>query len=116
MIIRVEHTKDFTTIRNTTLRDSSLSWKARGLLAYFLTHANEYQIRVDLLPKIAPKDGPTSVATGIKELKAGGYILFKKKMNNKSHQWVEGEWVVREEPDFDFPKSGKSEVRKIVCC
>jgi len=123
MIIRVEHLKCFTTISNEALRDSRLSWKARGLLAYMLTHSDEYQIRIDNLVEASEPDGPASLATGIKELKTSGYLSYKNRKDPATGLMAGGEWTIREKPDpqlsggriirgTDYPGDGKPQVLK----
>ncbi len=102
MIIRVEHLKCFTTISNEALRDSRLSWKARGLLAYMLTHSDGYQIRIDNLVEASEPDGPASLATGIKELKTSGYLSYKNRKDTATGLMAGGEWTVYEKPDPRF--------------
>jgi hypothetical protein len=102
MIIRVEHLKCFTTISNEALRDSHLSWKARGLLAYMLTHSDGYQIRIDNLVKASEPDGPASLATGIRELKTSGYLSYKNRKDPDSGLMAGGEWTIHEKPDPRF--------------
>ena len=119
MIIRIEHLKNFTTISNSTLRDSNLSWKARGLLAFFLTHSDGYQIRIDNMEMFSKHDGPTSVSSGVKELKLAGYMSFQRRRDPVTKSWLPGEWIVSEEPAMDTesltpekPDPGKPYVRE----
>uniref|UniRef100_A0A6M3IMX8 Uncharacterized protein n=1 Tax=viral metagenome TaxID=1070528 RepID=A0A6M3IMX8_9ZZZZ len=119
MIIRANHKEHFVTICNKTLRDPDLSWKARGLLAFFLTHDNNYQIRIDNLHLFSHCDGEASITSGIKELKAKGYMTFQRKQDPKTKTWQAGEWVILEEiplaagkPEPGKPRSRLSPVRE----
>lgn len=103
MIFRVEHKKNYTVINNETLRNPQLSWKARGLLAFFLSHSDGYQIRVDNLWSFSKPDGSYSITSGIKELKNAGYMTFEKKQHPVTKAWMAGEWVVSEKPDPQKP-------------
>ena len=94
--IRGEHQKDFTLLSNKTLRDSSLSWKARGLLAYLLSHAEGYHIRADNLHQFS-SDGISATRSGIKELTQAGYIYFQKQQDSATKAWVAGHWIISEE-------------------
>lgn len=120
MIIRIEHVTSFTTIHNATLRDARLSWKARGLLAFFLTHSDSFQIRLDALASFSEQDGKDAIASGMKELKNLGYARFRKQQNPKTKQWLAGEWIVsetpskRQKPEAENPESGKPGVRETL--
>lgn len=94
--IRGEHKGDYTQLSNKTLRDTSLSWKARGLLAYMLTHAPGYHIQADNLHTFS-SDGPFTTASAIKELKNKGYICFHKQQNPETKKWAGGDWTISEE-------------------
>ena len=71
--IRTVKNNNFTTIDNTGLRDTRLSWKATGLLAYMLHLPNDWKIYVtDLIKR--KKDGKDSVQSAMKELMEFGYM------------------------------------------
>ena len=55
------------------LKDTNLSWKAKGLLAYLLSLPDDWQIYESEIVKHA-KDGIDSTRTAIKELIDAGYI------------------------------------------
>ena len=57
-IIRVKKNKNYTSINNTALRDTRLSWKAKGLFAYMLTNIDDWQFHLDELKNHAI-DGPS---------------------------------------------------------
>ncbi|HEY8804142.1 MAG TPA: hypothetical protein VIM42_03375 [Clostridium sp.] len=46
IITRVQKSKDFSVNNNTWLKDTSLEWKVKGLLAYLLTLPDDEQICV----------------------------------------------------------------------
>ena len=73
MIIRTKVNRNYTTINNTILNDSRLSWKARGLAAYLLTKPDNWNISREHLETQAP-DGSASVRSALKELRDLGYI------------------------------------------
>jgi hypothetical protein len=73
-IVRTQRTADhFTIIANAAVRDVRLSWKARGLLVWLLSHQEGWETSVKDLAKHAP-DGKGSVETGLQELEACGYL------------------------------------------
>lgn len=79
----------------TPFRDTRLSWKAKGLMTYFLDKPDGWEFNLEHIYKQAP-DGRTSVNSGIKELKKYGYIVrvaFRK--NNKIDRY---DFLVYEQP------------------
>lgn len=85
MILRV-HRKSggYVQIPNTTLRDSRLSWKARGLLAYMLTHTTDWSFSGERLTREGP-DGKTAVLSAMTELESAGYLRRTKHRNKRGH-------------------------------
>lgn len=63
----------YTMVSNSVIRDQRLSWKSRGLLIYLLSLPDDWTIHVQELVKHGP-DGRDSVSSGLKELKAFGYV------------------------------------------
>lgn len=64
----------FTIIPNDWARDEALSWKARGLLAWLMSHADGWNTSAEQIIAAAP-DGRDAVATGLRELEAAGYLV-----------------------------------------
>lgn len=86
MIIRVaSHQNHYTVIRNKTLRDSRLSFKARGLLAYLLSLPDDTTLDRRRLEDAGP-DGQMAIRTALQELAAAGYLCHEK------HQDSHGRW------------------------
>jgi len=119
---RVEHSdKPYTRIDNDAIRNKNLSWKARGLLTYLLSHSEGYQVRIDNL-HIFSKDGHESTLSGIKELKRAGHMYFVKKQDPQTKQWLAGYWVISERGKqlnsltAGNPTLGKPYLRKTLCC
>lgn len=106
-IIRTAKDADpYARINNTTLRDTRLSWKARGLLAYLLSMPDNWQTRTEHLVNQSP-DGEAAVRSGLRELEAAGY-LDRSRMQREGGRF-EWEITVRETakpqvaPSGDFP-------------
>ena len=59
------------------LQDDNISWKAKGILAYLLSHPNDRSISVALLTD-ACADGSTATRSGLRELMDAGYIHLNK--------------------------------------
>lgn len=63
----------YTRISNASLRDARLSFKARGLLAYLLSHANGFDLSAAALLAVTT-DGRDAINAGIHELERLGYL------------------------------------------
>ena len=72
-IIKIPHTKNFTTISNSTLYDNRLSAKATGFLVIMLSYPDDWRIRLTHLATVKT-DGITAVRSALKELEKYGYI------------------------------------------
>lgn len=74
MIVRLKKQEhDYVIICRHCAQDSTLSWKARGLLFYLLSQQEDFHVKVAELVKMAP-DGRDSVYSAINELKEAGYV------------------------------------------
>ena len=73
-VFRVEKTKNYTVMSNYHLKDTSLSYKARGILSTILSLPDNWDYTLTGLAAIS-KDGVASVRAGINELEAAGYIV-----------------------------------------
>lgn len=81
-VFRVEKTKNYTVMSNYHLRDTSLSYKARGILSTILSLPDNWDYTLAGLAKIA-NDGAASVRAGIVELEKAGYITRSQGRNEK---------------------------------
>lgn len=63
----------FVAILNDTARDAELSFRARGVLAYMLSHRDGWRFSVDSIAR-AGKEGREAVRTAIHELEEAGYL------------------------------------------
>ena len=81
-LIRGKHSFDshFTQIPNAWLRDSRMSYKARGLLAELLSHAVGFQVSIDRIAR-SGRDGRDAIASAIKELETFGYLTRSQDRN-----------------------------------
>ncbi|WP_430483518.1 DnaD domain protein [Rossellomorea marisflavi] len=81
------------------INDESLSWSARGVLAYILSKPNTWTIRQkDLINRST--DGRTKVERAMAELMAAGYLDW---FQEKNEDGTFGEWVyeVYERPEYN---------------
>lgn len=113
MILRVEHAGHFTAVRNKTLRDSRLSFKARGLLAYLLSLPDGSSVGYRALEEASP-DGQFAIRSALNELVLAGYIQ-RRRFQGKQGTWF-AENVVREQPMTEaettrFPRRGFPRIR-----
>lgn len=72
-IIRVSKNSNYTVINNTALKDTRLSWKAKGIMAYMLSMPDDWVFHMNELVKHAT-DGERAFRSGFEELKQFGYI------------------------------------------
>jgi len=94
---------EYAQIKNSALRDDRLSWKARGLLVYLLSHREGWETSVDNLARQAP-DGKASVRTGLHELIELGYVTRSEDRNRDARGLLtDYDYVVTDDPASDFP-------------
>jgi hypothetical protein len=73
--------RGFTRIPNEWARDARLSWKARGLLAYLMSHTEGWTTSLsDLVEKGI--DGRDAIRTGLLELERLGYLVRERARND----------------------------------
>lgn len=73
-VIRVEHTKDYTTMSNHHLRNPELSLRAMGLMSKMLALPDDWDYTVAGLAAIC-KEGRDAVRKALQELEAAGYLV-----------------------------------------
>jgi hypothetical protein len=95
----------YSILRNAIVRDDRLSFKARGLLAYLLSHDEGWRVSADLLAQQGP-DGRTAILSGMKELEEAGYLVRVK--DRSEDGTFATHTVVYEEPQTESPVCPKS--------
>lgn len=114
-IIRTKRTKNFTVLNNDLIRDSRLSFKARGLLQYMLSMPDDWKFYVSELAKHSSKEGESAIKTGLEELEELGYMrrIQRRESNGK---FGAVDWEVLDEPAFspevDYPLADKPTAEK----
>ena len=99
MIIRsARPDSHFSIFTNEVIRDSRLSYKARGILMELLSRPDNWRISAHALAS-SGIDGITAIMSGLKELRDLGYIVTRRRQDEKGHWTTES--VV-----YDLPKSG----------
>lgn len=109
-IFRVRLTKGFTTLPNDLLRDKRMSFKARGILAMILSHAEDWSVNTGWLEEQGT-DGRASIKSGLDELKALGYAKFERLHDDRGN--LSGTvWIFTDQPTNDDQPNGR-ELSKI---
>lgn len=95
---------NYTNISNQLIRDSRLSWKARGIFAYLWSQADEWDFYVSEVAKHAT-DGRDALRSGLKELEEYGY-LTRRPRSDANGKFDGMDWVLTDKP----PKSAGNTV------
>lgn len=112
-IHRSAHQRFFTTLGNAALRDSRLSFCARGILAHLLSQPDGKRDDIRTLTERTP-EGRERVASAMRELERFGYLRRTKRRTSEGQIYTEVE--VFEAPDgpssqaapnAGFPDSGR---------
>jgi hypothetical protein len=90
-------------IRNETIRDQVLSYRARGLLSYLLSMPDDWVTSTERLQG-ACTEGRDAIRAAIKELEAAGYMVLEKTQDARG-RWS-SRWTV-------YDKSHKSAVERL---
>lgn len=94
-IVRVEKNSNYTVLHKAALKDTRLSWKAKGIIAYMLSMPDNWVFHMNELMKHST-DGEKSFRSGFNELKTHGYVKrFPVYKDKKIDHW---ETVVFEVP------------------
>ena len=112
-IFRIPHRERYTVIDNRILENASLSWAARGVLAYLLSRPDDWRVMVKELERRSElsRDG---VYTLLRELRSAGYVHFKRQ-RTPGGTISKGVYFITEElhslhpalPKEDRPKPGR---------
>lgn len=77
MKIQKQYQRGFTTVDNTVLTDTNLSWKAKGLFVYLWSQADGWDFYETEVVKHST-DGARSMRSGLHELEENGYLTRKR--------------------------------------
>lgn len=112
-IIRARRAHTHDQMPRAALRDITLSYRARGILARLLTNADEFSMTADALAREG-KEGRGAVLSALKELRRASYVRTMRRQLSNGH-WVT-ETFVHESPsdsteaEVGFPDAGFSDV------
>ena len=93
--IRVEKSKNFTTINNEFIFNKNLSLKAKGLLCHLLALPNDWKLYVEEVEKWH-KDGKKAIYSAFKELTESGYMKREQRRSNGKFEGYD--YIVYEVP------------------
>lgn len=99
-ILRNPRKDKYTVIDNYALRDENLSLKARGLLVSMLSMPNNWSFSENGLMTIFPKDGQTSIRSGLKELEQRGYLV-RHRARDEHGRISKVEWILYDKPHLE---------------
>lgn len=109
-IVRGHHAFEahFTQIPNAWLRDTRLSYKARGLLAELMTHSVGFQVSRERLARNG-QDGDRAVRSAIAELESAGY-LKRSQGRSDDQKFAAAIWTTCDpfEPSVRFAPAGNA--------
>lgn len=99
--IRKDSSNHVTIIDQRLVRDSRLTWKARGIFAYLWSQSDGWDFNINEVSSHSP-DGRDSLRAGLEELEKYGY-LERKRTRNKLGQVQKSAWLLHEKPISGFP-------------
>jgi hypothetical protein len=107
-LIRGHHAFDdhFTQIPNEWLRDTRLSFKARGLLALVMSHISGWSLSIASLAD-HNQEGRDAIRTAISELEKYGYLT--RSQVNQDGKFGEAIWVTHDPTDYPSSENPSSE-------
>ena len=97
--IKTKKEKNFTVLDNTFIKDTRLSWKAKGLMTYLLSLPDDWTIYLSEIEQHAT-DGKSALRSAINELKEFGYLKAEQKREN--NRFAEMVYIIIENPDSPF--------------
>ena len=86
---------NFTMLKNEIVRDSKITYRARGLLTYLLSQPDHWRTNSDRL-SYPETEGRDAIRSALNELSNAGYLVLLKRQRANG-TWVT-EWLVYDEP------------------
>jgi hypothetical protein len=95
-IFRTRLTANFTTLPNAMLRDNSLSFRARGMLAMILSNVSDWQAGPTWL-KGRGTEGVSAIRATLHELERAGYAVYTQERDANA-RWSNSVWTFFDSP------------------
>lgn len=92
--------KNFTITSNNAIRDSRLTWEARGVFNYLWSQADEWTYRAKEVATHSPQ-GIDKLNKCLKELEKYGYL--ERKRSREGGMLKESIWTLTDSPKLDLP-------------
>jgi len=107
-LIRGHHSFDdhFTQIPNDWLRDSRLSFKARGILAMLMSHTQGWSLSINTIAK-QNQEGKDAIRSAVQELEKYGY-LYRTQVN-EGGRFGESIWITQDPADSPMAENPTTE-------
>lgn len=113
MIYKIRRRNGFAQISNAALRDTRLSYCARGILAMVMSHNESWKTTTTWIRSQTPSEGQVAIANAIKQLQQFGYLVIQRekavdgKMQGCVWTWTdEPELLQADEPHSRIPDDG----------
>lgn len=88
----------YTNVNNNLIKDSRLTWKARGIFVYLWSQSDNWNFYVSELVRHSDKEGRDSLQSGLDELENLGYL--KRVPSRKANGAFSGlTWILTDIPD-----------------
>ncbi len=103
-------TSNYTVVRNETIGNKDLSFRARAVLIWLLSKPADWRIRSDAIAAESPSEGRDAIRSAMRELAAHGHLVTERRQNEHG-QWITVQTVyevpVRPEPGPGNPNPGE---------
>jgi hypothetical protein len=105
---KMSYETHYTQIPNAYLRDKRTGFKAKGILAHLLSHADGYEVSLTSLADVSDRDGVAAVRAGVEELEAAGYLVRESRRGRGAPGTYGTRWILTEPsiPLFEAERSG----------
>lgn len=100
-ILKKVVTTNFTVVPNYLTEDTSMSWKAKGMLVYLLGRPHDWEINIPHLSTVST-DGESATRSGFSELEEAGYA-YRVRHTNDVGQIVSWSVYVRQDKNDPWP-------------
>jgi len=103
-IFKSSPAKNFVVLPNALVRDRSISFRARGLLAMVLSNSEEWRVNKGWIASNTEKEGRDAVNNALSELREVGYVVFFQRHSKSGH--IENVWEFHDSPGHVSPDAG----------